>query len=215
MILNNIMGHRLRYLFILVFIFSIIFSHAQDVGVFIDSLESRILCNDKNLLQTGKDIATLEMVFLSYQPNRYGEFADKLVKIFELTKDQNLLAEYYLIQGAKSFGNNQFSDSYKNAQLAAELSTRLQDTAIIVRSYALLGALNNASFSGNESGDINKAMDYTLLGYQLATKTNISIIRSIGIQNYAFALMQKGDFKQASQLLNRGIQIEPNGSINS
>ncbi|MBK8625817.1 MAG: HAMP domain-containing histidine kinase [Saprospiraceae bacterium] len=213
MILNNIMGHRLRYLFILVFIFSIIFSHAQDVGVFIDSLESRILCNDKNLLQTGKDIATLEMVFLSYQPNRYGEFADKLVKIFELTKDQNLLAEYYLIQGAKSFGNNQFSDSYKNAQLAAELSTRLQDTAIIVRSYALLGALNNASFSGNESGDINKAMDYTLLGYQLATKTNISIIRSIGIQNYAFALMQKGDFKQASQLLNRGIQIEPNGSI--
>ena len=207
------MGHRLRYLFILVFIFSIIFSHAQDVGVFIDSLESRILCNDKNLLQTGKDIATLEMVFLSYQPNRYGEFADKLVKIFELTKDQNLLAEYYLIQGAKSFGNNQFSDSYKNAQLAAELSTRLQDTAIIVRSYALLGALNNASFSGNESGDINKAMDYTLLGYQLATKTNISIIRSIGIQNYAFALMQKGDFKQASQLLNRGILIEPNGSI--
>ncbi|MBK7787705.1 MAG: hypothetical protein IPJ54_03830 [Saprospiraceae bacterium] len=97
------MGHRLRYLFILVFIFSIIFSHAQDVGVFIDSLESRILCNDKNLLQTGKDIATLEMVFLSYQPNRYGEFADKLVKIFELTKDQNLLAEYYLIQGAKKF----------------------------------------------------------------------------------------------------------------
>ena len=90
MILNNIMGHRLRYLFILVFIFSIIFSHAQDVGVFIDSLESRILCNDKNLLQTGKDIATLEMVFLSYQPNRYGEFADKLVNFRTYKRSKSL-----------------------------------------------------------------------------------------------------------------------------
>jgi hypothetical protein len=108
-----------------VFLWSFIFSHAQDVGIFLDSLESRILCNDKDLLQKGKDIAILEIVFLSYQPNRYGDFAHELRKIAEITKNQHLLAEYYLIQGAKSFGNNQFSDSYKKCSISSRFINKI------------------------------------------------------------------------------------------
>jgi nitrogen-specific signal transduction histidine kinase len=101
----------------------------------------------------------------------------------------------------------------KNAQSAADLSTKLRDTALIVRSYALLGALNNTSFSGNESGDVDRSVNFTLMGYQLAKRAQKSFIKSIGIQNYAFATMQKGDFKLSAEQLKTGFQIEPNDPI--
>lgn len=103
------------FIFISFFIF-ILNSNAQKRLSLLDSLESRVLCNNHDIMQQNEDVVWLERLFLAIEPRRYGEYLYILEGNLAKLPSEKYKAEYLLILGTQHFNNKDYSNALKLAE---------------------------------------------------------------------------------------------------
>lgn len=197
------------FIFISFFIF-ILNSNAQKRLSLLDSLESKVLCNNHDIMQQNEDVVWLERLFLAIEPRRYGEYLYILEGNLAKLPSEKYKAEYLLILGTQHFNNKDYSNALKLAEQANLIGQNTKDTTVIIQSLILKGALFNYSFSGNESGNPRRSIEFTQRALDLSQKIDWEYLRMRAFQNLAFSYMNQLEFEKAKELLLEGINETKN-----
>lgn len=192
----------IKNLTIIVFVFlTFSKSFAQNASQFLDSLQNLIECDTADVVKNCERIELFELVTLSVYPNKYGSYLDLFSR--NLAKKSTTKHEigYNVVLATKYLNNNKFDSSFEYAMKALEKARIIKDTALMVRSLVLAGALNNNFLSGNKGGLFKKDIDFTSEAYRLAKNSKSYFVRNVAITNYAFSWLKQKNFDEAKDLL--------------